>query len=99
MEQTRQVGFYYQAKVTPERCWFFAAVLRAQEHMCFDRTLDKNSNVFEFFVPKGQVQEFESLMAYFAREGLVSSLTQLPNRFADPSAPLDLHNSSQEICI
>lgn len=99
MEQTRQVGFYYQAKVTPERCWFFAAVLRAQEHLCFDRTLDKNTNVFEFFVPRGQVQEFESLMRYFAREGIVSSLAQLPNRFANGATPLDLHVSHQEILI
>ncbi len=73
-------GLYYQALVNREKGWYFTAILRSFEHMCFDRTLDKKKHLFEFYVPQSQKEKFEAIMNYFEQEGLVSELQQLPNR-------------------
>lgn len=75
---------YYQAQVIPSKCWFFVGVLRSFEHVCFDRTLDKETSTFEFFVPEDMQKVFLELMDYFKKEGIVTTLTQLPNRLLDP---------------
>lgn len=75
---------YYQAQVVPAKCWFFVGVLRSFEHVCFDRTLDKQTSTFEFFVPKDMQATFLALMAYFEKEGIVTTFTELPNRLLDP---------------
>ncbi len=76
---------YYQAQVLPTKCWFFVGVLRSFEHVCFDRTLDKEKSIFEFFVPDDMQEVFLELMAYFTQEGIVTTLTRLPNRLLDPA--------------
>ncbi len=73
-------GLYYQALVNREKGWYFTAILRSFEHMCFDRTLDKQKHLFEFYVPQSQKEKFEAIMNYFEQEGLVTELQQLPNR-------------------
>jgi hypothetical protein len=76
---------YYQAHVTEKETWFFVATLRSFEHLAFDRTLDKATSTFEFFVPTDLEATFVSLMAHFTSVGIVSNFTQLPNRLLDPS--------------
>jgi hypothetical protein len=49
---------YYQADVTRHKCWFLVAVLRSFENIAFDRTLDKQSSVVEFFVAPDRELEF-----------------------------------------
>ena len=73
---------YYQAQVERRRCWFLVAILRSFEHMCFDRTVDKQNSIFEFFVPADMQSTFLSVMRYFENEGIVSNLTEKPNRLA-----------------
>jgi hypothetical protein len=75
---------YYQAHVERERTWFFTSLLRAQEHLCFDRTLDPHSGLFEFFVPEGLEAPFESFMHTMHELGVVSNLNAQPNRLANP---------------
>ena len=76
---------YYQARVVPAKCWFFVGIMRSFEHVCFDRTLDKQTSTFEFFVPEAMQEVFLTLMAYFEKEGIVTMLTELPNRLLDPN--------------
>ena len=71
---------YYQAHVKRSECWFVTAVLKSFEHMSFDRTIDVERSIFEFFVPSDMEQKFLDLMADFTRRGLVSNLQKLPNR-------------------
>ena len=97
MNKTEQVGLYYQAVVPAETCWFFTAILRSQEHLCFDRAIDKTRSIVEFFVPVSNQQEFESFLGDLERHALVHSLKQLPNRFADLDVVLHLHDSVQEV--
>lgn len=77
---------YYQALVKRQETWFFTAVLRSYEHLTFDRTLNAEEGLFEFFVPPSGESQFEELMAEFAQRGIVSHVVKLPNRLADPSA-------------
>lgn len=77
---------YFQAHVLEKECWFLVAVLRSFEHLAFDRTLDKQASIFEFFVPAGNEATFLEVMHFFERQGIVDNLTQLPNRLAAPGA-------------
>jgi len=73
---------YYQAKVKKSACWFFVGVLRSFEHLVFDRTLDKQNSIFEFFVPVPLQKNFEELMGWFAGQGIIFNLQELPNRLS-----------------
>jgi hypothetical protein len=72
--------YYYQATVRKTDAWFLVAILRSFEHLAFDRTLEKNSSRFEFFVPHDLEKYFLKLMSYFQKEGIVTHFEQLPNR-------------------
>lgn len=72
--------FYYTAYVTPAHCWFLAATLRSHEHLAFDRTLDVEKSIFEFFVPQINESYFLELMDYYQKAGIVKNLQKLPNR-------------------
>ncbi|MEX0849325.1 MAG: hypothetical protein WD055_03785 [Candidatus Dependentiae bacterium] len=78
-------GSYYQAKVEPPQAWFFVGVMRSFEHLAFDRTLDKEQSVFEFFVPQDTEVHFLDLMSYFEKEKIVSGLSKKDNRLKDPN--------------
>lgn len=71
---------YYQAKVARTKTWFVVAVLRSFEHMAFDRTLNADECIFEFFVPDSMEPYFLQVMHYFEGEGLISDMKKLPNR-------------------
>jgi hypothetical protein len=77
---------YYRAHVVEKECWFLVAVLRSFEHLAFDRTYDKQTSTFEFFVPEGCEETFLTIMAYFTQQGVITSLQKLPNRLLDPDA-------------
>ncbi len=74
---------YYQAHIKREMCWFVTATLRSYEHLAFDRTLDPEASLFEFFVSPGSESCFLELMNYYQQEGLVSNVVKLHNRLAD----------------
>lgn len=72
---------YYQAYVDRGMSWFVVAVLKSFDHLVFDRTLDVEKSLFEFFVPASMEAEFVQIMQRLERKGLVQDLRQLPNRF------------------
>lgn len=72
---------YYQAYVVPSHCWYLTAILRSFEHMAFDRTVDVENSIFEFFVPPVMQPHFLKLMDYFQQQGIIQNLSLLPNRF------------------
>jgi len=73
-------SLYYQAFVEPTRCWYVTAILRSSEHACFDRTLDPEKSILEFFVPEDMQAIFLDVMAHMSEQGHVKNLQQLPNR-------------------
>jgi len=77
---------YYQAHINRKDCWFFVAVFRSFEHLAFDRTLDKESSLFEIFVAPNQEKLFEEIMTGFQDVGVVLDFKKLPNRLLEPCA-------------
>lgn len=73
---------YFQAHLVPERVWFVTAVLRGCEHVAFDRTIDPQKSIFEFFVPEDRLEIFLPLMRYFQDKQLVQNFVELPNRLS-----------------
>ena len=79
---------YYQAHVRKERAWFLVGILKSFEHMAFDRTIDKENSIFEFFVPSSMKNHFESLMHFFMKEKIITSFSEMPNRLMDKNSVL-----------
>ena len=79
---------YYQALVDRASTWFVVAVLKSFEHMSFDRTLDIEKGLFEFFVPSSTEKYFLKIMEYLTAQGHVHDLKKLPNRLLDPAQKL-----------
>ncbi len=79
-------GLYYQARVIEKEAWFLVALLRSFEHLAFDRTLDRETSTFEFFVPEGNEKPFREFMDYCLAQGVIASYSQMANRLIDPEA-------------
>ena len=79
---------YYQAHVNRKLVWFLVGILKSYENMAFDRTIDKENSIFEFYVPEDMKSYFEHLMDYFIKEGIMSDLKTLPNRLLIPGETL-----------
>lgn len=75
---------YYQAKVKESDVWFLVAVLRSFEHLTFDRTLEKENSIFEFFVPSDNEQHFLQIMHYFQKQLIIEHLVKHENRLLTP---------------
>lgn len=75
-------SLYFIATVKKEKCWLLTAVLRGTEAIAFDRALDKEKSIFEFFVPRDMETVFKQVMAYLASEGVILFLEQKENRLA-----------------
>ncbi len=73
---------YYQANIKKEKCWYFVAILRSCTHLVFDRTIEKKTSLFEFFVPTDMEPRFLLFMKEFEQQGIVSNLTKKQNRLS-----------------
>lgn len=73
-------SLYFQATVVKELCWLVTSSLRFSEHIAFDRALNKEISLFEFFVAPGMEDVFLQIMGTLEKEGVVFNLVQLPNR-------------------
>ncbi|HEV2601099.1 MAG TPA: hypothetical protein VGT41_02270 [Candidatus Babeliales bacterium] len=91
---------YYQATIKRKECWFFVAILHSYDHLCFDRTLDIDQSIFEFFVPASNEQNFLAVMQEFEAIGIVSNFKKLPNRLAIPDSDVwDKINKENESSV
>ena len=77
MEQ-KNICAYYQGILKRDTTWFVVGALRNEDHVVFERALDKKQNLFEFFVPKDQETVFLHIMNYMQKNGYVLSLRKLP---------------------
>jgi hypothetical protein len=51
--------------------------------LAFDRTFDKESGCFEFFVPVDGEAQFVKLMKYYEQMGIIQNFQKLPNRLVN----------------
>ncbi len=76
---------YYTGAVERSKVWVLVSALRGTEHVCFDRTLDVQNSVFEFFVPVATEHIFLKIMDYFKKEGVLLTLEKKENRLLNDS--------------
>ncbi len=74
---------YYTGHVKKETAWLLTAILRGTEHVVFDRTIDKQNSIFEFFVPIDMESVFLEVADYLKKEELLLSLDKKKNRLLD----------------
>lgn len=74
-------SIYYQAHVQKELCWLVTASVRFCEHVAFDRTIDKQESLFEFFVSPDLEDVFLDVAKKLLDRGVLLDLKKLPNRF------------------
>lgn len=77
---------YYQARVSKKETWFLVATLKSCEHLAFDRTLDKENAIFEFFVPEDLEQKFVSVLKKLKEINIVYEFQKMNNRLAVPGS-------------
>ncbi len=71
---------YYHVRFIKKTTWFVVGVLRAEDNVVFERALDSDTEIFEFFIPPGRESEFLSFMDCLTRRGYVLSIEKKPNR-------------------
>lgn len=71
---------YYIVKIEKEKAWFVTAAFKSFEHLAFDRTIDKSSSTFEFFVPIDTEAFFLEVASYFVSIGLIREFYKTENR-------------------
>ncbi len=74
---------YYQAHISKPETLRCVSILKSFDHLCFDRTLDASTGLFEFFVPESQEPLFLKLMHYFENQRVVQGLKKIRNRLLD----------------
>jgi hypothetical protein len=72
---------YFQAHVVPRECWFVIAVLKAEEHVVFARTLDVKNSILEFFVPDAMIPQFFAVVKKLTEKGCMDPVVELVNRY------------------
>ena len=75
-----QYSIYYQACVQKELCWMVTATIRYLDHVAFDRTVDKENSIFEFYVAPDLEAEFLSVANRLLEHKVFLTLEKLPNR-------------------
>lgn len=71
---------YYTGQVERSKVWVLVSALRGTEHICFDRTVDVQNSIFEFFVPNSTEHIFLDVMKYLQKDGVLLSLEKKENR-------------------
>ena len=72
---------YYHGEILREKTWFVTGCLKSHDNLVFERAIDKDNNIFEFFVPPQLESEFLHVMSYLQKNGYVLSLEEKENRF------------------
>lgn len=73
-------SLYFQAYVTKELCWLLSATLKYCEHLAFDRTIDKEKSIFEFFVSQELEHVFIDVMNALQERGVIKRYQKMQNR-------------------
>ena len=73
-------SIYYQAQVQKELCWMVTATIRFCDHVAFDRTIDKEGSIFEFYVAPDLQDEFLLIAHKLLERKIFLTLVQMPNR-------------------
>lgn len=79
----KEYCLYYQALVDREKTWFVVGALRNEDHIAFERALENQTDVLEFFVPHCQETFFLELMHQLYTHGAVHRCEEKVNRYSN----------------
>lgn len=85
MNTYKTICVYYIGRIQKEKVWILSSALRGTEHVAFDRTLDVEKSIFEFFVPVATEPIFLQVMQYLQDQNVVLSLEKKENRLLHDS--------------
>jgi hypothetical protein len=77
---------YYQVTIDRPAGWFVGATMHSFEHLAFERTIDAQGGINEYFVPPQLEALFLECMQGLERLGVVKDIKKLPNRLLEPDA-------------
>lgn len=80
MKNNNQFCSYYVAQAVRDQCWLLSSLMRGTEHIAFDRALDKEKSIFEFFVPESTEHVFLQVIDYLLEKGILTSCEKKENR-------------------
>lgn len=78
--ERKNICVYYQARIQKKYVWFVIAGLKGFEYISFDRTIDVQKSILEFFVVPELESVFLDIMVYFQKKNIVLELQKLENR-------------------
>lgn len=78
--ESKNYSLYYVGQFERKKCWLLSSVMRGTEHVAFDRCINKEESIFEFFVPQSTESIFLESMNYLKKEGVLLSLEKKENR-------------------
>lgn len=73
---------YYLAKLVKKRIWFVTGNIHSMDNMVFERTVDKDEDILEFFVPSDQEKVFLEFMDSDPIKSCVVWIKKSRNRLA-----------------
>jgi|WetSurMetagenome_2_1015567.scaffolds.fasta_scaffold1198522_2 hypothetical protein len=79
----KQCCSYYQAKVDKEKTWFVVGTFRNEDHVAFERAIEGQTEILEFFVPQDQEDYFLILIQRLKEMGYILWFEKKDNRFCN----------------
>jgi hypothetical protein len=76
---------YFTATLERRMIWFITGALRNEDGLAFDRALDTKNDLFEFFVPVDQENDFLLFMHHFIEHQFVRNFQKKENRLLHES--------------
>ena len=77
---------YYQVTIDRPQGWFIGATMHSFEHLAFERTIDAEAGINEYFVPQELEEQFLACIDGLVRMGAVKEVKKLPNRLVEAGA-------------
>ena len=74
---------YYLAQTNKSKTWFVVGALRNEDNLVFERTIDTQNSILEFFVTKNYEDQFLKIMNHFKELGYILNIQKAENRLID----------------
>lgn len=77
---------YYQVTIDRKQGWFIGAALHSFEHLAFERTIDTEAGINEYFVPPDLEEIFLNCLEGLKSLGAIKEYKKHPNRLQEPNS-------------
>ncbi|MBD3231651.1 hypothetical protein GF322_03235 [Candidatus Dependentiae bacterium] len=71
---------YYQVKTQKVKTWFVVGCFRNEDNLAFERTLDLQNSILEFFVPPNYNDQFLNIINWLINKKYILNIKKMENR-------------------